>query len=95
VYRIERQIIVHSTEEGGLAEQNGIAKGDVILQMNGMPTSEMSLEKIGELKREPGTQLTLLIQRDGVTREVTLQLKALPDPVPGDDESRDFKRIPD
>ncbi len=95
VDRVENQIVVHSTEEGGVAEQHGIAKGDVILQMNGIPTSEMRLEKIGELKQEPGTQLRLLIQRDAVTREVTLELKAQPDPVPPDDESADFKRIPD
>jgi hypothetical protein len=95
VDRVEHQIVVYSTEAGGVAERNGIAKGDVILQMNGIPTSEMPLEKIGQLKEEPDTQLRLLIQRDGVTREVTLPLKAQPDPVLADDESPDFKRIPD
>ncbi len=95
VDRVDKQVVVYSTEDGGVAEQNGLAKGDVILKINGMPTSEMRLERIGELKREPDTQLKLLVQRDGATREVTLELKAQPDPVPAEDESPDFKRIPD
>lgn len=62
---------------GGPAEAAGIAKGAVLLAMNGEPAKGMGLSRSRELfRQEPGTSLKVRVRSaEGTEREVVLVLK--------------------
>jgi S1-C subfamily serine protease len=65
---------VNDIVEGGAAEKAGIKKGDVILQMQGMPVNSKSelLEVVGQ--HNPGDKLSMTIIRDGQQMDLPLTL---------------------
>ena len=70
--------IVASTEKGGAAAQAGIQQGDVILKLNGQPTSATELPaQVAELS--PGATVNLEVWRDHATRNVSVKLGAMED----------------
>ncbi len=66
-------IKVISPIEGTPASRAGIKAGDVILEIDGRSTTDMSLERAVDLMRgKQGTEVTLLIGRNRTTHEVDL-----------------------
>jgi len=67
-------VYVNDIVEGGAAEKAGIKKGDVILQMQGMPVNSKSelLEVVGQ--HNPGDKLSMTIIRDGQQMDLPLTL---------------------
>jgi len=64
---------------GGPAADAGLAEGDVIVSINGIPTGYFAgLSAIRELlKSEPGTRFDIEVVRDGQTMQTTLELARL------------------
>jgi len=62
----EGSLAVVSCIEGTPASQAGIRPGDRVLKINGKPTREITLlEAADKLRGNPGTQVTVTIQREG------------------------------
>lgn len=75
--------LVSDVSEGGAADRAGIKPGDVILELNGQ-----AIETWGDLPplvgaNPPGTEVEVLVSRDGKKKTFTATLDALPG---GDDE---------
>ncbi|HKX55465.1 MAG TPA: PDZ domain-containing protein, partial [Xanthomonadales bacterium] len=75
--------LVSDVSAGGAADRAGIKPGDVILELNGQP-----IETWGDLPplvgaNPPGTEVKVLVSRDGKKKTFTATLDALPG---GDDE---------
>jgi Do/DeqQ family serine protease len=67
-------VYVQDIVEGGAAEKAGMKKGDVILQMQGMPVdSKSELQEIIS-QHNPGDKLSLTVYRDGKQMDLTLTL---------------------
>jgi hypothetical protein len=71
--------LVSSVEDQSPADQAGIKRGDIILQVNRQDTSDP-----GDLVRvvrglEPGRRVQVQIWRDGVTRTLTLRVGSRPE----------------
>jgi hypothetical protein len=71
--------LVSNVEDGGPADQAGVKRGDVILELNRESTEDPAdLVKIVR-GLDPGSRATARIWRDGVTRTVTLRLGSRPE----------------
>ena len=70
--------LVSSTEKGGAAAQAGVEPGDVILKINGQPTSATELP-VTVATMQPGSTVTLEVWRNHATRTVTVKLAAMED----------------
>jgi serine protease Do len=70
--------LVSSLEKGGAAAQAGIEPGDVILKLNGQPTSATELP-VAIASLSPGTTVNLEVWRDHSTRNVSVKLAAMDD----------------
>lgn len=69
-----RGVYVQEVVEGGAAEKAGMRKGDVILQMQGMPVdSKSELQEIIS-QHNPGDKLSLTVYRDGKQMDLSLTL---------------------
>ena len=67
-------VYVQEVVEGGAAEKAGMKKGDVILQMQGMPVdSKSELQEIIS-QHNPGDKLSLTVYRDGKQMDLSLTL---------------------
>jgi hypothetical protein len=72
--RIEGRTLVVSVEKGSPAATGGIAPQDVILKANGQNAEDMPLQDLRLLLAGKAAQVSLLICRGGVDREVSLLL---------------------
>jgi serine protease Do len=74
-YADVRGVYVQDVVEGGAAEKAGIKKGDVILQINGMPVNSKSelLEIVAQ--HSPGDKLATSVERDGKPVEISITLE--------------------
>ena len=70
--------LVSSTEKGGAAAQAGVEPGDVILKINGQPTSATELP-VTVATMQPGATVNLEVWRNHATRNVTVKLAAMDD----------------
>jgi serine protease Do len=70
--------VVSSIEKGGAAAQAGIEPGDVILKVNGQPTSATELPAAIAMMN-PGASVNLEVWRDHATRNVSVKLAAMED----------------
>ncbi len=69
----EEQLTVIAPIAGSPADQAGVKAGDVILEVDGQPTSEMSLaEAVLNIRGPKGTSVELLIQHLGDMEPVTI-----------------------
>ncbi len=96
--------LVNNVEDQGPADDGGIKRGDVILEVNHQSTPDPSdlVRTVSDL--EPGKKVSVLIWREGVTRTLTLKVGSRPEgrdapPMPprmptwdgpGPDDSRDM-----
>lgn len=68
-------IVVIAPREGYPAYRKGIRSGDIIKAVDGISVEELSPEEVqGLTVGEPGTNVTLTIERYGVTRSLTFEL---------------------
>jgi S1-C subfamily serine protease len=67
-------VFVQDIVEGGAAEKAGMKKGDVILQMQGMPVNSKSELQEILTQHNPGDKLSLTVFRDGKEMELSLTL---------------------
>jgi len=75
IRRSGEQVMIAEPYEGFPAAKAGIRAGDVILEVDGVPTNEMKLEKVSDrLKGKPGTELKLLIERYGEEKALDIPL---------------------
>jgi len=75
IRRSGEQVMIAEPYEGFPAAKAGIRAGDVILEIDGVPTKEMQIEKVSDrLKGKPGTELTLLIERYGEQKALKVPL---------------------
>ena len=59
---------------GGPADRAGIQPGDVILEVDGRPVDEFVELVVAITSQRPGDTITLVVQRDGETRDVDVLL---------------------
>ena len=78
-----------AVDEGSPAETAGILPGDLLAEIGGLSTRELSLGRIqGILAGEPGTALETKFLRQGDSKSTTLTLAAYPAPEPRLEEVR-------
>lgn len=71
----DKQIIIIAPVPGSPAEKAGIQAGDAILEINGKPTSDMSLEQVVLSIRGPkGTTASLLVFHQGEPKPVKIDV---------------------
>lgn len=69
----EWQIIIANPYEGKPAQRNGVQAGDRILSVDGISTKgQMVSEVSNNLRGVPGSEVTLLLERDGVEKPFTV-----------------------
>lgn len=69
-------ITVVSPMEGSPAERAGIRSGDIIFRVGDLDISGDNYdEAVNHMRGEPGTEVTIMIKRQGVTEPLTLTLK--------------------
>ncbi|MBI5045636.1 MAG: trypsin-like peptidase domain-containing protein [Candidatus Niyogibacteria bacterium] len=67
---------------GGVAEKNGLTKGDIILKVNDqMMSNIVDVTRLISFQK-PGTEVVLEIMRQGETKFVTVRLNEKPEPKP-------------
>jgi serine protease Do len=71
-------VLISDLKRDGPAEKAGLAKGDIILEVNGQPVSEPSDLQIKIALTPPGSQVRLKIIRNGSERTYTVTLGELP-----------------
>jgi hypothetical protein len=71
--------LVNNVEDQSPADDGGIKRGDVILEVNHQPTPNPSdlVQVVSSL--EPGKRASVLIWRDGVTRPVNIKVGSRPE----------------
>lgn len=70
------KIVVIAPMEGYPAHQKGIRSGDVITEVNGVKVENMTPEEVRNLTTgEPGTRLTLSIERYGIDHPISFELE--------------------
>jgi carboxyl-terminal processing protease len=86
------QLNVVSPIKGSPAEQAGIKAGDIILKINGEPTDNLTVtEAVMKIRGPKGTTVTLLIQHEGESTPVEMQIVRAEITEP----SVDYKSLPD
>jgi hypothetical protein len=68
---------VHSVRDPSPAKEAGIEAGDVLVQIDGRPTSALTLDNIRELLKKPGQTHRLAVSRQGRIVSVTLKTRDL------------------
>lgn len=69
-------VIISEPYEGFPAQKAGLIAGDKILEVDGKAATDKNSEQVSQiLKGEPGTTLTLLVQREGVDKPFEVKLK--------------------
>lgn len=59
------------------ASDAGLAAGDRIIRINGRPAAGYDIAALGDLLRQPGTSVTLVVSRGDTEREVPITLRRL------------------
>lgn len=69
----EWQIIIANPYEGKPAQRNGVQAGDRILSVDGISTKGQTVSEVSNnLRGVPGSEVTLLLERDGVEKTFTV-----------------------
>ena len=72
------RFVVHGVDADSPAAESGLRVGDVVLDVNGRPAAQLSLDEVRRVLRgETGREVTLRLQRDGDVFARTLRLRPL------------------
>ncbi len=75
VSSVDGKITTVSVNPGSPAEASGLKPGDIILEINGISTSGMTVEDVvAKVQGAAGTQLTLQVQHEGETTSVLITI---------------------
>ena len=75
IRRSGKQVMIAEPYEGFPAAKAGVRAGDIILEVDGVPTKEMEIEKVSDkLKGKPGTELKLVIKRYGEEKNLEIPM---------------------
>ncbi len=75
IRRSGEQVMIAEPYEGFPAAKSGVRAGDIILEVDGVPTKEMEIEKVSDkLKGKPGTELQLVIKRYGEEKNLEIPM---------------------
>ena len=70
------KVVVIAPMEGYPAHRKGIRAGDVIVKVNDIPVSSLTPDEVQDLTMgEPGSKVTLTIERYGVDQQLTFELQ--------------------
>lgn len=72
-------VLVGTVMQGGPAAKAGLKSGDVIIEFDGRKVSNSAELRNEIAARNPGTQASVRINRNGVIRSATVRLEALPE----------------
>ena len=75
--REARGVIVSAVQRGSAADRAGVKQGDVIVAFNGTPVGDPNELRNLVAATQPGTEVTLTLNRDGRQEEVKLSLGEL------------------
>jgi serine protease Do len=73
-------VVITGIEEGSIADDLGLARGDIIQAINQQPvrTPKEAAEKLKEVQTSPRKNALLLLNRRGVTQYVGINLSRKP-----------------
>jgi len=74
----EGTVLVSQVTEGSPAEDAGLLRGDILLELGGEVVDGISRFRNSIAELDPGTEVELLVQRDGREMEVEVELGARP-----------------
>lgn len=76
-------MVVKSVVKGSPAAKAGLAPGDILYALNGVPYSEANADKLKAIKSslKPGSPATYTIKREGVAKDFAVILGSMPDDV--------------
>lgn len=70
---------ITTVEPGSPAERGGLQAGDVVTAINGEPVNDSGALRLRISRTAPGTDVRLTVQREGGSRELTVNLGKLPE----------------
>ncbi len=74
----EKGVLISQVQDSGPADDAGIEEGDIVLQLDGEPIENATKLRAKVADMQPGTELLLLVWRDGKERKVTVEVGELP-----------------
>jgi serine protease Do len=77
--KADRGVLVGEVVEGGPAAKAGLARGDVIVELDGQPVTDTRTFRMRVAERSPGSPARLVVLRKDARREITAALGELPD----------------
>lgn len=87
-----RGVVVGDVTPNSPAQEGGVQRGDIILQVNGKPVTDSNQLRMSISMMQPGTDVRLQVMRNGSEKDLSLKLKEMPTETAktesnGDDES--------
>jgi serine protease Do len=86
-----RGVVVGDVTPNSPAQESGIRRGDILLEMNGRPVENSNQLRNNISMMQPGTEINLKMLREGSERDVTVKLAEMPTETamaqPGDEGS--------
>jgi serine protease Do len=73
-----RGVVVGDVTPKSPAQEGGIQRGDIILEVNGKPVSDSNQLRMDISMMQPGTNLKLKVLRSGTEKEMSLKLAEMP-----------------
>ncbi len=74
----EGAVLISQVLDGSPAEDGGLQRGDIVLELEGDPVDGLSRFRNAIAEMEPGTAVELLISRDGEEMELDVELGSRP-----------------
>ena len=73
---VDGKVVILEPYENMPAQKAGLRAGDVLLEINGVKMNQESINRASELlKGQPGTEVKLLIHREGVSKPISMTIK--------------------
>jgi len=73
-----RGVVVGDVTANSPAKQAGVQRGDILLDVNGKPVADSNALRMTISMMQPGTDVKLMVLRDGTEREISVKLAEMP-----------------